>query len=97
MNPHRDRDAVVDHVLNAELAYARKIGVKVAPPRSRMRCARSGSSCWQRCALPGFRACLPRHRGGRAKGWPPPYAARRIGWHALDHVWEIEDRSDPPG
>ena len=25
--------------------------------------------------------------------WPERYAARRIAWHALDHAWEIEDRS----
>ena len=27
--------------------------------------------------------------------WPPRYAARRIAWHALDHAWEIEDRTEP--
>jgi hypothetical protein len=27
------------------------------------------------------------------KGWPLRYAARRIGWHVLDHLWEIEDKS----
>ena len=26
--------------------------------------------------------------------WTPRYAARRIAWHALDHAWEIEDRSN---
>jgi hypothetical protein len=31
--------------------------------------------------------------GGRK--WPPRYAAGRIAWHALDHAWEIEDRSEP--
>ena len=31
------------------------------------------------------------------RGWPQRYAARRIAWHALDHAWEIEDRSDPAG
>jgi hypothetical protein len=25
--------------------------------------------------------------------WPLRYAARRIAWHALDHAWEMEDRS----
>ncbi|HSH21767.1 MAG TPA: hypothetical protein VK992_04005 [Candidatus Caenarcaniphilales bacterium] len=25
--------------------------------------------------------------------WPPRYAVRRAAWHALDHAWEIEDRS----
>jgi Lon protease-like protein len=27
--------------------------------------------------------------------WTPRYAAARIAWHALDHAWEIEDRSEP--
>jgi hypothetical protein len=27
--------------------------------------------------------------------WTPRYAARRIAWHALDHAWEIEDRTEP--
>jgi len=31
--------------------------------------------------------------GGRK--WPARYAARRVAWHALDHAWEIEDRTDP--
>ena len=32
------------------------------------------------------------------KGWPVRYTVRRAAWHALDHAWEIEDRSTPtPG
>jgi hypothetical protein len=27
--------------------------------------------------------------------WTARYAAHRIAWHALDHAWEIEDRSEP--
>lgn len=30
-------------------------------------------------------------RGGAR--WSPRYAVRRSAWHALDHAWEIEDRS----
>ena len=30
-------------------------------------------------------------RGGLR--WPARYAVRRSAWHALDHAWEIEDRS----
>jgi hypothetical protein len=29
------------------------------------------------------------------KGWPARYAARRIAWHVIDHLWEMEDRRDP--
>jgi hypothetical protein len=27
------------------------------------------------------------------KTWTPRYFARRVGWHVLDHAWEIEDRA----
>lgn len=26
--------------------------------------------------------------------WTIRYAARRIAWHALNHAWEIEDRTE---
>lgn len=32
-------------------------------------------------------------RGGMR--WSALYAAHRVAWHALDHAWEIEDRSRP--
>ena len=93
----RDRDTIVRHVLDAEVAYARKIGLRVPAP---------GDPAQQ----DAFRADLltTLHRSAlpdtpwvpdtaRAKGWPAAYASRRIGWHALDHAWEIQDRSDPPG
>jgi hypothetical protein len=41
-------------------------------------------------------AILRQPSDGRSLGdrrWPARYAARRIAWHALDHAWEIEDRS----
>lgn len=31
--------------------------------------------------------------GPPERGWPARYAARRTAWHALDHAWEIEDRT----
>ena len=36
---------------------------------------------------------LPEPSNARAKPWPWRYAARRVAWHALDHAWEIEDKS----
>jgi hypothetical protein len=29
-----------------------------------------------------------------AAGWPARHAARRIGWHVLDHAGQIEGKSD---
>ena len=86
----RDRDKIVDHVLGAEVAYARKLGIKHPQP------ARD-----DRAAIEAIReeilAVLRAPSDGAPpvpKGWPPRYAARRIAWHALDHAWEIEDRSN---
>jgi hypothetical protein len=88
----RDRDAVVAHVLAAETAYARKLGVRQRQP-----------PVGDEAAILVLRAAIGKAlRAGSdalrtpAKGWPAPYAARRIAWHALDHAWEIEDRSSSP-
>jgi hypothetical protein len=86
----RDRDAMFDHVLDAEAAYAPKLGLKLKKPE------------WaDRAAVREFRDAILAQIRGVADGsvvveakWPPRYVARRIGWHATDHAWEIEDRSE---
>jgi hypothetical protein len=89
----RDRDKMIDHVLGAEGAYVRKLGLRLPAP------ARS-----DRSAIKAFRKAildvLTTPSNGRPlveKGWPQRYAARRIAWHALDHAWEMQDRSDGGG
>jgi len=86
----RDRDKMADHVREAEGAYVRKLGLRLDPPDRN-----------DRGAVAQFRAAIidaiQRPSKGAAfveKGWPPRYAARRIAWHALDHAWEMQDRSD---
>jgi hypothetical protein len=76
----RDRDEILEHVAGAEEMYARKLGLRLKPPELR----------------PAILEALRSAGSGEeaAEGaWPPRYAARRIAWHALDHAWEIEDRS----
>ncbi len=83
----RDRDGVFDHVIGAETAYARKLGVRHKAPHDRegIEAVRAGIIE----AISGARAGEP----AIDKGWLPRFAARRIAWHVLDHAWEIEDRS----
>jgi hypothetical protein len=83
----RHRDAVFAHVVGAETAYARKLGVRQKAPQDRDEIAtvRAGILA----AISGARAGVP----ASDKGWLPRYAARRIAWHVLDHAWEIQDRS----
>ena len=77
----RDRDKIVDHVREAERAYAPKAGVRI-PPRTPWPEHRD-------LILAGLRTPDP-----DGVKWPWRYVVRRIAWHVLDHAWEIEDRSD---
>jgi hypothetical protein len=83
----RDRDAIVEHVLGAEVAYARKLDLRLRQPTAEDRAA----------VLAHREEILRALTAGTGivgeKGWPSPYAARRIAWHALDHAWEVEDRT----
>jgi hypothetical protein len=80
----RDRDAMFDHVLGAELEYAKRIGTRLKQPDGGDRAA---VSAFRRAILESF------SRPNREEKWPVSYAVRRTAWHALDHAWEIEDRS----
>jgi hypothetical protein len=75
----RHRDAIVEHVREAERNYGRKFGVHV-PPRTRWADQRAAYADALRAGAPGQK-------------WSVRYAARRLGWHVMDHAWEIQDRS----
>ena len=87
----RDRAQIIDHVLGAEAAYARQLGIRHRQPG---RDDAPGIAALRDDIVAALRA--PSDGTPLApKGWPPRYAARRIAWHVLDHAWEIEDRSQP--
>ena len=87
----RDTSRVVSHVMDADRGYADAIGIKIRPfapdDAAAIRSLRDQ-------VLDALRAA---RSGGPLAGkrWPARYAAHRIAWHALDHAWEIEDRSSP--
>jgi hypothetical protein len=86
----RGRDAVIAHVLAAENAYARVIGIRLPEPAF----GDAGAIAAQRSAIAALLASPSDGSPLAGKKWPPRYAARRIAWHVLDHAWEIEDRSE---
>ena len=80
-----------EHVAQADAAYISSLGAK-PPPR--------GNSTWDAIQYALVEALHAKSRGelpdvGPRGGqrWPARYAIRRSAWHALDHAWEIEDRS----
>jgi hypothetical protein len=87
----RDRDQIIGHVIGAETAYARKLGIKLKQPplgdtvaigalREAIAAVLSAAPSDGAPVVPG--------------GWATRYAARRIAWHLLEHAWEMQDRAD---
>ena len=87
----RDRDKMYGHVVEADWAYAREIGLKLSQPDPT---DRAGVEAHRQAVL----AVLREPSDGEplaGRKWTARYAAGRIAWHALDHAWEMEDRSEP--
>ena len=90
----RERDGIVRHVLGADAAYLRRVAQTfrqddAAPLDDELRRTRAAI----RAALAaGPRGEIPPEgpRGGAL--WTPHYFVRRVAWHTVDHLWEIEDR-----
>jgi hypothetical protein len=85
----RSREKIVDHVIEADLAYIAALGAK--PPRDAGELEHVQAALVEALGAK-IRGELPEvgPRGGER--WPARYAIRRSAWHALDHAWELEDR-----
>jgi hypothetical protein len=89
----RDRDKMIGHVIEADHAYAREIGLRLKEPKF-------GDQAAIEAERNAVLALLRQPSDGSPladRKWTQRYAARRIAWHALDHAWEMEDRSGPEG
>ena len=90
----RERDGIVQHFLGADVAYLRRLAQKVAqddeaPLDDQLRRTREAIHAALTAAVRGE---IPPEgpRGGTI--WTPRYFVRRVAWHTVDHLWEIEDR-----
>jgi len=84
----RDRDKIIDHVVQADRSYSRRIGVR-APPFDSF----DGNAV--RAHHDAVFATIPLLRSGepvQLNGWPVRYFIRRAAWHVMDHAWEMEDK-----
>jgi len=87
----RDTAKIVAHVVDSDHAYAQQIGVRLPAPDPVDRAAVEA----ERRAMLAVLASPSDGSPLADRRWPARYAARRIAWHALDHAWEIEDRTEP--
>lgn len=87
----RDTSKIIEHVLGAEQGYAKVMGGtrKEFPTTDRATHDELRAEMLEALRAPSDGSPLA------GKKWSARYAAHRVAWHALDHAWEIEDRSDP--
>jgi hypothetical protein len=82
---------MIGHVIEADHAYARELGIRLPEPHV-------GETTAIDVERDAVLALLGRPSDGGPladRKWTQRYAARRIAWHALDHAWEMEDRAEP--
>jgi hypothetical protein len=90
----RDLEGIVRHVLGADASYLARLARKFKKNE-----AGDLSEELDRTRQAVLEALAAAARGetpaeGRRGGvvWSPRYFIRRVAWHVLDHLWEIEDR-----
>lgn len=92
----RDAEQIINHVIEADQAYLRRIAWKHKleeglATADQLKSTRQAILSALETAV---KVPLPDHgpRGGII--WPARYFVRRTAWHVLDHTWEIEDRTE---
>lgn len=88
----RSLEQIVAHVVEAEAGYLSLMGGKApkeGPAPERLAATREAVLATLRAAAAGAIAETG-PRGG--KRWTARYSARRLAWHVIAHVWEIERR-----
>ena len=92
----RELAAILEHVVEADAAYLRQLGerfkrnenAELSREAGRVRVAILDTLTARARGEPP-----PENPRRKAKLWAPRYFVRRSAWHALDHAWEIQDRS----
>lgn len=88
----RTIDGILEHVQGSEISYLSSLGGKVTSTGAlepSLQKTRQAILDTLKASAHGEIA----ERGPRGgKRWLPRYFVRRVAWHVLDHVWEIEDR-----
>ena len=86
-------EAIVDHVIGADAGYLSAVGWK-APKAGRSSERLTATRAAILAALKASATGEIPARGPRGGArWSARYFVRRVAWHVIAHVWEIERRA----
>jgi hypothetical protein len=89
----RSLDAIVSHVLDADAGYLSAVGwkaPKAAEPSERLTLIRDAILAALKASAAGE---IPPKGPRGGDRWTARYFVRRVAWHVIAHVWEIERRT----
>jgi dihydrofolate reductase len=91
----RDLEGIIDHVLGADAAYLGSLGQRFKRNEAgdRNEELERTRQAILRALSTAVRGELPERGPCGGVIWKPRYFVRRVAWHLLDHIWEIEDRA----
>jgi hypothetical protein len=90
----RDLNRIMSHIIDGDVAYLKKTALSYKPdPENELldeikKLRGMIQNTLERAEAEGLPEKGP--RGGQI--WPVRFFVRRVVWHTLDHLWEIEDR-----
>jgi hypothetical protein len=89
----RSLDKIVDHVRDAEAGYLTALGWPLrTDARGRALIEATRAAVLEGLAASSRGEIAPKGPRGGVR-WKARFFTRRLLWHALDHLWEIEDRT----
>lgn len=88
----RKLDDIIQHVLDAEGGYLRRLEYKRDTPAEKD--AKLSRKAMLEALAASARGEVPEAGPRGGKRWTGRYFVRREAWHVLDHTWEIDDRSE---
>jgi hypothetical protein len=91
----RELDGIVQHVLGSDAGYLGALGWKLEKRKAEELSEQLSRT--RQAVLDALEAAvqgeLPARGPRGGVRWTPRYFVRRLAWHVLDHLWEIEDRA----
>ena len=91
----RELEAIVRHVVEADVGYLGAFGWKVRPSGGTDERVREVRDAMREALRASARGEIPETGPRGGSRWPVRYFVRRVAWHVVAHAWEIERRMAP--